>query len=86
LDIFYISDGAWGFRFAAECVTEVAIKTSMAQVPPYSSILELDRKLRDYHIPDIPMPPPGPDGKVDLSKASIIMTRYVLLHSREVSE
>ena len=63
----------------------MAIICSLAQVPPYSAILELDRKLRDVHVPEVPLPL-GPDGKADLKKSSSIMVHYVLMHSREVSE
>ena len=72
--------GSWGFRFACECVSQVAAKTSTAQVPSYSTILDLDRKVRDFPIPEIPL-----DGPIDRAKPSMVMTRFVLSHSREVS-
>lgn len=42
----------WAFRFAAECVADVAARTLTAEAPTYSTIMELDRKVRDFPVPD----------------------------------
>ncbi|KAH8115272.1 hypothetical protein DFH11DRAFT_1588312 [Phellopilus nigrolimitatus] len=70
--------GSWGFRFARDCVGPVAAKTLTASVPSYATILELDAKIRDFSIPEIPK-----DIPYDRTKPSEVMTRCVLAHSRE---
>ncbi|THH07873.1 hypothetical protein EW145_g3096 [Phellinidium pouzarii] len=72
--------GSWGFRFACECVGQVAAKTLTASIPSYSAILELDAKIRDFPIPEFPQ-----DTPLDKSKPSMVMMRYVLAHTRETS-
>ncbi|EGN96940.1 hypothetical protein SERLA73DRAFT_75787 [Serpula lacrymans var. lacrymans S7.3] len=42
----------WNFRFAAECVAEVASRTLTAETPTYATIMELDRKVREFPIPE----------------------------------
>ncbi|KII83074.1 hypothetical protein PLICRDRAFT_47428 [Plicaturopsis crispa FD-325 SS-3] len=44
--------GPWAFRFAAECVTEVAARTLTAEAPTYATIMEVDKKVREFHIPE----------------------------------
>ncbi|CAL1714453.1 unnamed protein product [Somion occarium] len=80
--------GTWGFRFAFQCVAEVAARTLTAEAPSYATIMELDRKVREFPIPadasafleDIKTPA-DPDEEIPLS---VSMTRFVLSHSREV--
>ncbi|KAG2012284.1 nuclear protein [Coprinopsis cinerea AmutBmut pab1-1] len=43
---------SWQFRFAAEVVAEVAARTLTAEAPSYATIMELDRKVREYPIPE----------------------------------
>lgn len=74
-------DSSWGFRFASECVAEVAAKTLTAQVPSYQTILELDRVVREFPLPELPSEMP-----FNPEKPAMTMIRYVLSHSREVSE
>ncbi|OSD05404.1 hypothetical protein PYCCODRAFT_1533505 [Trametes coccinea BRFM310] len=77
----------WGFRFAVECVSEVASKTLTSEAPSYETIMELDRKLREFQIPadaaamreDIENPPESEQPSLQES-----MIRFVLAHSREV--
>ncbi|KAI0075317.1 hypothetical protein K474DRAFT_1664369 [Panus rudis PR-1116 ss-1] len=79
--------GTWGFRFALQCVAEVASRTLTAETPSYETIMELDRKVRDFPIPaeaaalleDV-KGPPDPD---DEASVTISMVRFVLSHSRE---
>ncbi|KAJ3553139.1 hypothetical protein NP233_g12716 [Leucocoprinus birnbaumii] len=42
----------WQFRFAAECVAEVTARTLTAEAPSYATIMELDRKIRDFPLPE----------------------------------
>ncbi|KAI0630478.1 hypothetical protein C8Q77DRAFT_1063524 [Trametes polyzona] len=77
----------WGFRFALQCVSEVASKTLTSEAPSYETIMELDRKVREFPIPadaaamreDLESPP---DSEVPPLQESMI--RFVLSHSREV--
>ena len=86
----FSSVGTWGFRFALECVSEVAACTLTAEAPSYATIMELDRKVREFPIPaeaaalleDFKAPQDG-DEPLPLS---VSMTRFVLSHSREVSK
>ncbi len=82
--------GTWGFRFSLQCVSEVAARTLTAETPSYATIMELDRKVREFPIPpeavalleDFRSPQDG-DEPLPLS---VSMTRFVLSHSREVSK
>ncbi|KAF8656078.1 hypothetical protein AX16_002778 [Volvariella volvacea WC 439] len=42
----------WQCRFAAECVAEVTAKTLTAEAPSYATIMELDRKVREFPLPE----------------------------------
>ncbi|GLB45253.1 putative fungal specific transcription factor [Lyophyllum shimeji] len=42
----------WQFRFAAECVADVTARTLTAEAPSYATIMELDRKVREFPLPD----------------------------------
>ncbi|KAJ6606856.1 hypothetical protein B0H10DRAFT_2439911 [Mycena sp. CBHHK59/15] len=71
-------DGAfevWQFRFAAECVAEVTSRTLTAEAPSYTTIMELDRKVREFPLP--PLDEPGAD---DVGAS---LQRCVLEHIRE---
>ncbi|KAH8104099.1 fungal-specific transcription factor domain-containing protein [Cristinia sonorae] len=80
--------GNWGYRFALECVSEVAALTLTAEAPSYATIMELDRKVREF-----PIPPEAaalledlktPQDSDEPLPLSVSMTRFVLSHSREV--
>ncbi|KAF5344686.1 hypothetical protein D9756_011476 [Leucocoprinus leucothites] len=66
----------WQFRFAAECVAEVTSRTLTAEAPSYSTIMELDRKIREFPLPEGLSNPP----KNDMVATSM---RCVLDHIRE---
>ncbi|KAJ3798734.1 fungal-specific transcription factor domain-containing protein [Lentinula aff. detonsa] len=42
----------WQFRFASECVAEVVSRTLTAETPTYATIMELDRKVREFPLPE----------------------------------
>ncbi|KAJ7779148.1 fungal-specific transcription factor domain-containing protein [Mycena metata] len=65
----------WQFRFAAECVAEVTARTLTAEAPSYATIMELDRKVREFPLP------PLEDPSVEDVGASL--QRCVLEHIRE---
>ncbi|KAI0766122.1 fungal-specific transcription factor domain-containing protein [Trametes elegans] len=77
----------WGFRFALQCVSEVASKTLTSEAPSYEVIMELDQKVREFPIPpdaaamreEIEAPPDSEPPQLQES-----MIRFVLSHSREV--
>ena len=63
----------WQFRFASECVAEVASRTLTAEAPSYATIMDLDRKVREFPLPE------GTD-KGDMAAS---FQRCVLEHVRE---
>lgn len=65
----------WQFRFAAECVADVTARTLTAEAPGYATIMELDRKVREFPLP------PLDDASSDDVGASL--QRCVLEHIRE---
>ncbi|KAF7324675.1 Zn(2)-C6 fungal-type domain-containing protein [Mycena kentingensis (nom. inval.)] len=65
----------WQFRFAAECVADVTSRTLTADTPSYTTIMELDKKVRDFPLP------PVDDASSDAVGASL--QRCVLEHIRE---
>ncbi|KAF9459093.1 fungal-specific transcription factor domain-containing protein [Collybia nuda] len=44
--------GIWQCRFAAECVADVTARTLTAEAPSYATIMELDRKVREFPLPE----------------------------------
>ncbi|KAF9232449.1 fungal-specific transcription factor domain-containing protein [Melanogaster broomeanus] len=83
---------SWGFRFACECVAEVAARTLTAEAPSYATIMELDRKVREFAIPEpAAQMATSASGPIPLSISgedmppSESMARFVMSHSREVS-
>ncbi|KAI6106042.1 fungal-specific transcription factor domain-containing protein [Pisolithus croceorrhizus] len=84
--------GSWVFRFASDCVAEVAARTLTSDSPSYSTILELDRKICNFPVPEaveefvaaasgaIPTKPVDKD--IGLMES---MGRFVMSNSREVT-
>lgn len=64
----------WQFRFASECVAEVTARTLTAEAPSYSTIMELDRKVREF---------PLPTGMAEKNDLGTSFQRCVLDHIRE---
>lgn len=80
----------WTCRFALQCVSEVAQRALAAEPPSYATIMELDRKVREFPVPPEVTAivegigaPPGDEEPVPLSTD---MGRYVLSNCREVGE
>ncbi|KAG6829926.1 hypothetical protein H0H87_009784 [Tephrocybe sp. NHM501043] len=42
----------WQCRFAAECVADVTSRTLTAEAPTYATIMELDKKVREFPLPE----------------------------------
>jgi len=70
----YASFQSWQCRFAAECVAEVTAKTLTTEPPSYSVIMDLDRKVREF---------PLPDGTEKDTSPSGVFSRCVLDHIKE---
>lgn len=64
----------WQFRFAAECVADVTARTLTAEAPSYTTIIELDRKVREF---------PLPEDTRDKDDMAASFRRCVLEHIRE---
>ncbi|KAK0205099.1 fungal-specific transcription factor domain-containing protein, partial [Desarmillaria ectypa] len=64
----------WQFRFASECVAEVTARTLTAEAPSYNTIMELDRKVREF---------PLPTGMAEKNDLGASFQRCVLDHIRE---
>ena len=67
----------WHFRFTAEVVAEVAARTLTAEAPSYAIIMELDKKVREF---------PMPEGISSSSGFGGSVTQCMLDHIRETSE
>ena len=80
----------WGCRFAIQCVAEVAARALAAEPPTYATILELDRKVRDFPIPPevvaILEDLKAPAEDEEPLPLTTSMERMVLSHCREVGE
>ncbi|KAL0954257.1 hypothetical protein HGRIS_005385 [Hohenbuehelia grisea] len=74
----------WQFRFAAECVADVAARTLTAEAPSYATIMELDRKVREFSLPPLPDRSASSSGASAKSlEFSVAFQRCVLDHIRE---
>ncbi|KAG9313263.1 hypothetical protein JVU11DRAFT_6728 [Chiua virens] len=81
---------SWGYRFACECVAEVATRTLTAETPSYATIMELDRKVREFPIPEdaahVAASAASPVPAIEADDLSLpeSMSRFVMAHCREV--
>jgi len=81
----------WSIKYAAECVAEVATRTLTADAPSYAVIMEIDRKVREFQIPDpaalfasstsCTSPPTLTEEPPSISES---MGRLVMSHAREI--
>lgn len=73
-------------------MAEVAARTLTAEIPSYATIMELDRKVREFPIPDFAahaassVASPVPTLTTDDLAISESMGRFVLAHVREVGK
>ncbi|TFK67014.1 hypothetical protein BDN72DRAFT_961339 [Pluteus cervinus] len=72
----------WQCRFAAECVADVTARTLTAEAPSYATILELDKKVRDFPMPE-GFANLGSGGENVEEDLAISFQRCVLDHIRE---
>ncbi|KAJ3502601.1 hypothetical protein NLJ89_g8811 [Agrocybe chaxingu] len=64
----------WQFRFASECVADVTARTLTAEAPSYATIMDLDRKVREF---------PLPEGLGSSDDFGTSFQRFVLEHIKE---
>ncbi|KAI9571978.1 fungal-specific transcription factor domain-containing protein [Boletus coccyginus] len=87
---FNVEFETWGYRFAAECMAEVAARTLTTEIPSYATIMELDRKVREFPIPEFPAyaapsaAAPVPTIATEELSTSESMGRFIVAHAREV--
>ncbi|EMD39104.1 hypothetical protein CERSUDRAFT_112798 [Gelatoporia subvermispora B] len=78
---------SWSFRFAFECVSMIVEKTLTAEAPSYTTIMDLDRKVREFPISpealamveELEAPPDAEPPSLEVAMQSSVMS-----HSREV--
>ncbi|KAI6149927.1 fungal-specific transcription factor domain-containing protein [Pisolithus tinctorius] len=83
--------GCWPFRFASDCVADVAVRTLTYDFPSYSTILELDRKVRNFPVTEAAeefvvaasgaVPAKPTDRGIGMMES---MDRFVMSNAREV--
>ncbi|KAG5222590.1 zinc cluster transcription factor [Salix suchowensis] len=66
---------------SSECVADVASRTLTAEAPSYATIMELDKKVRDFSLPPLPVSSSGDQRESFAAE----FTRCVLDHTRETS-
>ncbi|KIY61576.1 hypothetical protein CYLTODRAFT_495190 [Cylindrobasidium torrendii FP15055 ss-10] len=72
-----VSFELWQFRFAAEVVSDMISRTLTAEAPTFTTIMELDRKIREFLPPDgFPEPKEG-------EELGTVLQRTVMEHIRE---
>ncbi|KAL4061907.1 fungal-specific transcription factor domain-containing protein [Scleroderma citrinum] len=82
---------SWAMRFTSECLSEVIARTLTTDSPSYSTIMELDRKVNDFSIPEPvadfvaavsgAMPAKPQDREIGIAES---MGRFVMSNAREV--
>ncbi|KAF9224781.1 hypothetical protein BS17DRAFT_49346 [Gyrodon lividus] len=70
--------GAWSFRYTIECLAPVVEVTQAVRPPSYDSVLELDRKIREFSVPRAE----GPDNAERMSQQ---MQSFARSHYRELT-
>jgi hypothetical protein len=74
------------FQFASECLSQVVQAVLGIKRTPYSTILALDRKVRDHQA--LKVPPNGATGPSELGAATVTLTlqRFMLKAMVEMSQ
>lgn len=79
----------WKHRYTSECMHQVYDQAFGAKTPTYSTLLQLDRKLRGFHVP--PILQIAGFGSADARAGSydsvpLILQRHLVLAIRESSK
>jgi hypothetical protein len=79
---------SWGFRFAYEGMAEIIARTLTATSPRYSTVKELDRKVRELQLPPQALEAMCGGPGVDLRSIplSACMLAHTLANLQNVSE
>ena len=79
----------WKHRFLSECMNTVYDQSFGAKVPTYNLVLQLDRKLRGFHVPAIlqiaGFGNPDTRGGAAYDSIPLILQRHLVLTVREAS-
>lgn len=76
----------WKYVYRTQCLVPVVEEAFGGKSPSYSTILKLDRKIRDFEIPSsLQLGIPGDANQTNMS-LSLSMQRYMLFCEKETSE
>ncbi|KAF8661278.1 hypothetical protein AX16_001379 [Volvariella volvacea WC 439] len=83
-----MSFAAWKHRFSHQCLSVVHDQAFGAKTPSYKTILELDRKVKNYYVPPS-LRVPGFSGEhgvtVEQPTVQLTMQRYIAFAIKEIS-
>ena len=79
-------DHAWKFRYSAACLWPT-VRTALAEVVSYQTIMDLDHKIRTFPIPlELQPPLQGYQGRTWSSDPASAMQQFCFICERELSE
>lgn len=78
--MYFVTVGIWGFRASLECLIPVAKAILAAKPPRYSTIMELDRLIRDLALPK------NEDPQNQANRTAISMRTFVRSHYQDLSK
>jgi hypothetical protein len=87
-----VSVHAWKHRFASECMSVVHDQAFGAKTPTYATVLQLDRKLRAFPVPQalqvvgFGSSSAGPTDVHYSESVMLMLQRHIVLAIREMSE
>jgi len=77
---------AWKHRFSALCLSDVHNTAFGAKTPSYKVIIDLDKKVRNFHTPpSLQIPGFGGSKQVGQPSVELTMQRYIAFAIREIS-
>ena len=76
----------WKYQYRSQCLVPVVEEAFGAKSPGYSTILKLDRKIRDFEIPSSLQLGIPPDTDTSTANLSLSMQRYMLFCEKETSQ
>ena len=79
-------DHAWKFRYSAACLWPT-VRTALAEVVSYQTIMDLDHKIRTFPIPlELQPPLQGYQGRTWSTDPASAMQQFCFIVERELSE
>lgn len=85
----FFPDTAWKHRFVSRCLNHVHEQAFGARIPSYKTIQELDKKVRNFHVPpSLRVPGFGGAKMMEVVQPSIQLTmqRHIVFAIKEISE